>query len=869
MSSDPQLRLSMANQSNVPKEYVRALDPQLLPPRVGHNWNDQAFRFKQGKPQQLEAEFRGTRVFPATRNSTFPAPAPDMCRTAQQLVDALMSSSLNRNAATRKARAAADWRHVTLDDKVLRFYAFFSEPAPEAGAASFWHRRVVISFFPVDDTILIEEPRIINSGLDGGVFLKRQKVVADPRQREQFPGEEYVSLNFFNVGNSVRLNATDFFLYDCDDFTRDFLTALGIEVGAPVECPDDLFMSEYGRYQERLKSGKFGLLSQDSSADEVEHSVRFIRDGGKMLRFYAILDERDSVPAGMVRRLEVMLFVEDNSIAIVQRQSSPESCQGLYLSRCWLPKSGSVAKANELTFAHRVNGQREPDMGIPDAYYRDVDLDVGVTLNVFGRSVLLYDCDDYTREFFMERYGVSLRPPVDVSSYFQGDGRRTVLGTEAPTKSLLGDGVKSVVGKPATAADAGDADGGVAVSSANAAAAAKGTPTDTLRFRAVLARPANHDDEQRRFTVTYYTNSEEFMVYESAYPKAGINGGCMWKRRKVMKIPPKPGPRNAPKQPAVPGEVPHYTLSDLGEGKEVVINGLPLRLYRMDAHTATFYARCAGTLPEDTADGPAMVTDATGAMVTVDHLVSELRSYLHSRYGTGVASFMALDRDRDGIVSLPEFTMAMKAFQITEDRGAAAAIFAHIAPTRDTAYFTSVDLMKWIDAVGDEHRTAGSVRIASMPSGGREAELKEIERRALRSKVLRELKSRLDARCWKGADMFRLASTMPRAYRGRRADLYSFTNPDRDTVITPVQLRRCIEEILTGAPTAAEMACLLEFFFPTLPAEAYTQTRDNGTTYAVDLNEFQKRYYVMTKETMLPDDDAAAASSSSRRGTRE
>ncbi|GET86218.1 hypothetical protein, conserved [Leishmania tarentolae] len=861
MSSDPQLRLSMANQSHVPKEYVRAVDPQLLPPRVGHNWNDQAFRSKQGKPQQLEAEFRGTRVFPATRNSNFPKPAPDMCRTAQQLVDALMSSSLNRNTATRKARAAEDLCNVTLEDKVLRFYAFFNEPAPEAGAAVFWHRKVVISFFPADDTILIEEPRIINSGLDGGVFLKRQKVVADPRQREQFPGEEYVSLNFLNVGGSVRLNATEFFLYDCDKFTRDFLTVLGVEVGEPVECPDDFFMSEYGRYQERLKSGKLGLLSQDYSADEVEHSVRFIRDGGKMLRFYGILDERDSFPGGMVRKLEVMLFVEDNSMAILQRQSSAESCQGLYLSRCWLPRSGSVAKANELTFAHRVNGQREPDMGIPDAYYRDVDLDVGVTLNVFGRSVLLYDCDDYTREFFMERYGVSLRQPIDVSSLFEGDSHRTVLGTEAPTKNFLGDSGGSVGRQPATAADAGDADGGIAVSSANAAAAALGTLPDTLCFRAVFARPVNHDDEQRRFTVTYFTNSEEFVVHESAYLKAGIKGGCVWKKNKVMKIPPKPGPRNAPKPPAVPGEVPHYTLSDLGEGKEVVINGIPLRLYRMDAHTATFYARCAGTLPEDTAGGPAMVTDATGAMVTVDYLISELRSYLHSRYGTGVASFLSLDRDRDGIVSLPEFTMAMKAFQITEDRGAAAAIFAHIAPARDTGYFTSVDLMKWMDAVGDGHRES-SVRISSMPSGGKEAELKEIERRALRSKVLRELKSRLDARCWKGADMFRLASTMPRAYRDRRDDLYSFTNPDRDTVITPVQLRRCIVEILTGTPTAEEMACLLEFFFPHLPAEAYTQTRDNGTTYAVDLNEFQKRYYVMTKETMLPDDDAVAASGS-------
>ncbi|KPI86469.1 hypothetical protein ABL78_4453 [Leptomonas seymouri] len=836
MSTDPQLRLAMANESNVPKEYVRAVDHHLLPPRVGHNWNDQAFREKQGKPQQLEAEFRGKRAFTVANKSIFSAAPPDMCLTAQQLVDALASSSRNRSASSRAARDAAAHRAVTLDDKVLRFYAFFNEPAPEGGATDYWHRKVVISFFLEDDTFMIVEPRILNSGLDGGTFLKRHKVLADPRQREQHPNEEYVSLNYLNVGQSVRLNAVDFFIYDCDPFTRDFLTALGIEVGSAEPCPDDYFMSEYGRYQERQQSGKCGLLSQDFSAEEAARAARFVRDGGKMLRFFAVLDERETVPGGGVRRLEVLMFVEDLSIAILQRQGTAGDAPGLYLSRGWLPKSGSAAKANELTFMHRVNGQREPDMGGPDAYYRDTDLDVGMTLNIFGRPALVYDCDDYTREFYAERHGVTLRPAIDVSAYFQ-DGRQTVMGTTA---------VQSVK----------KSDTRVGTTSSDSCTAVRDSAKDALRFRAVLARPRLRDDEHRRFAVTFYTDTEEFMVYESALPTAGIHGGCLWKRRKVLKEVPKAGPRNAPKPPVVPDALPYYSLCDLGLNSELMVNGLLLRLTEMDAHTAAFFKRGSGASAFETgaAGGSAVVTDATGAVVTVEHLVSELRGYLHSRFGTGVASFLALDRDRDGIVSLPEFTAAMKGFQITDDKNAAAAIFAHIASSPDTAYFTSEDLMRWIDSITEADKKS-SGRKPGLPSGGEEAELKMIQQRALRTKVLRELKSRLDARCWKGAEMFRLASTMPRAYRGRRADLYSLSNPDRDTYITPVQLRRCLEEILGALPTPDEMNCLLKFFFPDLPAEAYMQTRNENTTYSVDLNEFQHRYYEMTKETMLPESD--------------
>lgn len=40
--------------------------------------------------------------------------------------------------------------------------------------------RFILSFFPLDDTIAIFEPKQPNSGLLGGTFLERTKVSSDP-----------------------------------------------------------------------------------------------------------------------------------------------------------------------------------------------------------------------------------------------------------------------------------------------------------------------------------------------------------------------------------------------------------------------------------------------------------------------------------------------------------------------------------------------------------------------------------------------------------------------------------------------------------------------------------------------------------------
>ncbi|RNF26823.1 EF-hand domain-containing family member C2 [Trypanosoma conorhini] len=767
----------------VPTEYIRTLDPKLLPPRVGHNWLDQAFRKVQDKPQQLEAEFRGKRAF-LPKGVYDHTPPEGLGLTAQQLMHALSTRRAGGIEADRRAQ------YTTLADKVLRFYAFFTEKAPEGCTEEYWHRRVVIDFFPEDDTVLIQEPCIPNSGLRGGTFLKRQPVRADPRQREEFPDEEFLSLNHFNVGRPVRINAVEFFLYDCDPFTREFLTALGVNVASPVTCPDSSFMSDWKRHQERMLSGKFGILSQDFHGEEAVRAARFVQDSGKVLRFYALLDERNKVAGGIVRKLEVLYFVEDDSIAVVERPTSNEATPSLFLSRGWVPREGSIARANELTFAHRVNGMREPYVG-PEGHYTATDLGVGVTINVLGRRVFLYDCDDFTRAYYLETYGVKLSDAVDCRSQYglSPDSKVTAFRLTATPASVAPTGKDEAALEKRTARKT----------------------KDVLRFLLRLAPPCPAVERQRRFTLTYYTETEESMVRETPVRNSGFLGGCFCSRKRL------------PKPDGAAGA--YYTVPDFPVGAVIVVNGHKFEVVNMDEHTVNYLAG---------KNEPVMNEEQ------LQLLISAFRLYLSTRFHTCRDAFLGFDRDKDGVVSVTEFVNHLQELQITERRVDGQALFDHLAPFPETGYLTMDDLLRWMSETAADN-------------GQQKHEPIDVDQRAVVRKALRQLCERLEARCLNSLQMFRLASTMPRAYTQRRADIYTLTNPNRDTSVTPVQLRRCIEEVLGGNPAPREMDALLAFFFPGLPPAEYRNTRDVSLEHALDLKAFQKKYHEMSKLLMLPE----------------
>ena len=63
--------------------------------------------------------------------------------------------------------------YVKLDKVVLQFSGFFKESVVEGNLENFRIWNVTIYYYLEDSTIMITEPKEMNSGIPQGVFLKR------------------------------------------------------------------------------------------------------------------------------------------------------------------------------------------------------------------------------------------------------------------------------------------------------------------------------------------------------------------------------------------------------------------------------------------------------------------------------------------------------------------------------------------------------------------------------------------------------------------------------------------------------------------------------------------------------------------------
>jgi hypothetical protein len=150
----------------------------------------------------------------------------------------------------------------------------------------------------------------------------------------------------------------------------------------------------------------------------------------QVLRFYGIWED------GLGRRsLVLMYFLADDTIQINEKHpdSGGRYPAPTFLKRTRVPKDPKLlvtlpGSLNEQTLLNVVTtpgtGRRKKHNMLPDntdlssrlvQYWDAADLSLGLKISICGKTILLHDCDQFTRDYYKVKFGVEGMSAVDVS----------------------------------------------------------------------------------------------------------------------------------------------------------------------------------------------------------------------------------------------------------------------------------------------------------------------------------------------------------------------------------------------------------------------------------------------------------------------
>lgn len=137
----------------------------------------------------------------------------------------------------------------------------------------------------------------------------------------------------------------------------------------PLKAPESLSMSH----------SQFVPHTQDGADINEQFEPTFVKLDKQVLRFYGYCKEsvvESRLENMRIRKMTVFYYLEDRSIMITEpKQQDSGVPQGAFLKRHMIIKA---------------DGQP----------YLPKDFAVGCDIGIYGRQIRIYDCDDYSREFF-------------------------------------------------------------------------------------------------------------------------------------------------------------------------------------------------------------------------------------------------------------------------------------------------------------------------------------------------------------------------------------------------------------------------------------------------------------------------------------
>uniref|UniRef100_A0A8C4M6K1 EF-hand domain containing 2 n=1 Tax=Equus asinus asinus TaxID=83772 RepID=A0A8C4M6K1_EQUAS len=440
---------------------------------------------------------------------------------------------------------------VAFDKQVLSFDAYLEDEVPEKSQENYRIRRYKIYFYLEDDTIQVNEPGVRNSGLPQGTFIRRHHIPLPPPDEDQF-----YTVYHFNINIDIVFYGWKFKIYDCDTFTKIVLKNMGVKLNAPGQCPEDPYL--------KMQREKLDFVKPLRPYESFDTLKQFLNYDRKVLRFFCLWDDSTSL-FGDRRELILHYFLSDDTIEIkeVLPHNSGWNAMPFFLQRGKLPKYGppGVYQPGEITdrivlnvygglVENRVDGYLldKYKLGkVHQEFYKDSDLSIGTTINVWGRKVLLCDCDEFTKSYYKTEYGIG----------------KFFLHRQCMEDYLYN--AVTLISLPFS----------------------YGYISNTLRF---FAKLITHDcaDVDRLFVISYFLSDDTLSVFEPIERNSGLTGGMFLKRIRVKR----------PGQEVFKSELSEYIKAEeLYVGARVNVNGYLFLLLNADEYTLNYMEKHSDKFP--------------------------------------------------------------------------------------------------------------------------------------------------------------------------------------------------------------------------------------------------------------------------------
>ncbi|NXY81669.1 EFHC1 protein, partial [Alcedo cyanopectus] len=386
--------------------------------------------------------------------------------------------------------------HVALDKKILKFDAYFQEDVPLSAEERFRIRQVCIYYYLEDDSMTVIEPAVKNSGLPQGKLLRRHRVPKNDH------GDHY-HWKDLNLGMDITMYGRTYHIVDCDPFTQVFLMSQGIELNPPEKMLCDPYIEM--RRQPPLK------CTTPSDFDQLK---QFLTYDKQVLRFYAIWDDSDSM-FGETRPFIIHYYLADDTVEVreVHKPNDGRDPFPILIKRQHLPKTFVEKKKTFPTCVMEISDQEVLE------WYTAKDFAVGKSTTILGRNFFIYDCDEFTRNFYRDKFGITGFQPVDINKKPPEEVQQVIPPYNG--FGILEDSLQncfSLFPKPPRKDVIKMLENNHKV----------------LRYQVSLESP-DPEDRKRHFILSYFLSDDMISIYERPLRNSGITGGKYLGKTRVAK----------------------------------------------------------------------------------------------------------------------------------------------------------------------------------------------------------------------------------------------------------------------------------------------------------------------------------------------